>query len=73
MSLLSDCVEDRLERASLLPRANRRKTQNARQSEVEETHGQFGCLAIDNLYNIYDLTDRTPQYNTSNPQPLHYI
>jgi hypothetical protein len=30
----------------------------ARKAEVEESHGQFGCLAIDNLYNIYDLTDR---------------
>jgi hypothetical protein len=44
----------------LLPRAGRRKTMNARKTEVEEAYGQFGCLAIDNLYNIYDLTDRTP-------------
>jgi len=40
-----------------MPRANRRKTKNARKTEVEESD-QFGCLAVDNLYNIYDLTDR---------------
>jgi hypothetical protein len=47
-----------LERASLVPRANRRKTKSAKEPEVEEAHGQFGCLAVDNLYNVYDLTDR---------------
>lgn len=57
----------RLERASLIPRANRRKTKNARKSEVEDSQDQFGCLAVDNLYNIYDLTDRIcPISPTSN-------
>jgi hypothetical protein len=45
---------------SLIPRAGRRKTRNARKGEVETAEGQFGCLAVDNLYNIYDLTDRIP-------------
>jgi hypothetical protein len=48
----------RLERVSLIPRAGRRKTQRARATEVEEASGQFGCLAVDNIYNVYDLTDR---------------
>ena len=49
---------NRLERVSLLPRAGRRKTKSAKRTEVEDAQGQFGCLAVDNLYNVYDLTDR---------------
>jgi hypothetical protein len=56
---VSGDTHSRLERASLVPRANRRKTKNARKAEVAESQDQFGCLAMDNLYNIYDLTDRT--------------
>jgi len=52
-------TDPRLERCSLIPRGGRRKTKDARKSEIEDCNGQFGCLAIDNLYNIYDLTDRT--------------
>jgi len=49
-----------------MPRANRRKTKKARKSEVEDSHQQFGCLAVDNLYNIYDITDRNSSHLLSN-------
>lgn len=58
-ALFREFTDVRLERVSLVPRAGRRKTKDARRNEVETSHGQFGCLAIDNLYNVYDLTDRT--------------
>jgi hypothetical protein len=27
--------------------------------EVEDVYGQFGCFAVDNIYNVYGLSDRT--------------
>lgn len=46
-----------LNRGQLIPRAGRERTKDAPSDVALDKVGRYGCMAVDNLYNIYNMVD----------------
>lgn len=46
-----------LNRGQLIPRAGRERTKDAPPDVALDKVGRYGCMAVDNLYNIYNMVD----------------